>query len=110
LNRELTRRVDRLEDYLSVGSLRRPILIWAEEGQDRASIEAKAKARGFVDGDALYVVSWRGTRQPPPRALICMASARSRPIGPTNRQIDAFKASVAIVEEASPRFVQMPEG
>jgi hypothetical protein len=60
MTRELTRRVDRLEDHLSIESRRRPILIWAERGQDRASIEAKAKAAGYVDGDVLYIVSWQG--------------------------------------------------
>jgi hypothetical protein len=63
MNRELAKRIDRLEDHMSVGKHKKPIVLWAEPGEDQASTEARAKARGYVAGDRLYVLSWKGPRQ-----------------------------------------------
>jgi hypothetical protein len=64
MNRELMRRVDRLEDHSSFGLRRRPIVLWRATGEDQASISARAVASGYRAGDRLYVLSWQGTRQP----------------------------------------------
>jgi hypothetical protein len=64
MNRELMRRVDRLEDQSSFGIAERTIVLWRATGEDQASIMARAKASGYMAGDRLYVVSWQGVRQP----------------------------------------------
>lgn len=64
MNRELMRRVDRLEDHPSFGLRRPPIILWRNTGEDEASIVARAKALGYIAGDRLCVISWRGERQP----------------------------------------------
>lgn len=64
MNRELMRRVDRLEDHPSFGLRRPPIILWRKTGEDQASIEARAKASGYSAGDRLFIVSWQGARQP----------------------------------------------
>jgi hypothetical protein len=64
MNRELMRRVDRLEDDSSFGLRRRLIVLWRATGEDQASIMARAVASGYRAGDRLYVLSWQGTRQP----------------------------------------------
>ena len=64
MNKELIRRVDRLEDHPSFGLRRPPIVLWRGTGEDLASVRARAKSSGYTDGDRLVIISWQGPRQP----------------------------------------------
>jgi hypothetical protein len=64
VNRELMRRVDRLEGHPSFGLPSRLIVLWRATGEDQAAVRARAVACGYRAGDRLLVLSWRGVRQP----------------------------------------------
>ena len=63
MTRNLQCRLNRLEHHMSAAT-RKVHVIWARTDEDRTSIEARAKARGYVEGDALYILSWMSARQP----------------------------------------------
>ena len=60
--RELTRRVNRLEDHLPPKAKGR-FLVWIEPYEDRESIKARAREQGYVEGDDLTAVSWLPTEE-----------------------------------------------
>jgi hypothetical protein len=66
MNKELIRRVDRLEDHPSFGLRRPPIVLWRATGEDEEAVIARAKSSGYTDGDRLVILSWLGHRQPFP--------------------------------------------
>ena len=60
--RELTRRVNRLEDHLPPKAKGR-FLIWIEPYEDWELIKARAREQGYVEGDDLTAVSWLPTEE-----------------------------------------------
>ena len=60
--RELTRRVNRLEDHLPPKA-KGQFLIWIEPYEDWESIKARAREQGYVEGDDLTAVSWLPTEE-----------------------------------------------
>ena len=57
--RELTRRVNRLERSPAAQGERPPFLLWMEPYEDWESIKAKAREKGYVEGDEVIVISWQ---------------------------------------------------
>jgi hypothetical protein len=56
--RELTRRVNRLEGRLPPKAKGSRFFIWREPYEDLESIKAKAREKGYVEGDEVTVISW----------------------------------------------------
>ena len=59
MTRELTRRVSRLEDRLLLKAKGRRFFLWREPYEDWESIKAKAREKGYVEGDEVIVISWQ---------------------------------------------------
>jgi hypothetical protein len=59
MTRELTRRVSRLESHLPPNAKRRRFFLWMEPYEDWESIKAKAREKGYVEGDEVIVISWQ---------------------------------------------------